>query len=48
MSSFPGSPRLQKGAIVGIDPVMPVPTFVVFQSASSNIKMKFYQEGIEL
>ncbi len=31
MSSFPGSPRLQKGAIVGIDPVMPVPTIVVFQ-----------------
>jgi len=31
MSSFPGSPRLQKGAIVGIDPVQPVPNIVIFQ-----------------
>jgi hypothetical protein len=31
MTTFPGSPRLQKGAIVGIDPVMPLPTIVVFQ-----------------
>ena len=31
MTSFPGSPRLQKGAIVGIDPVMPLTTIVVFQ-----------------
>lgn len=31
MSSFSGSPRLQKGAIVGIDPVVPLPTIVIFQ-----------------
>src|SRR5574341_183028 len=31
MSSFPGSPRLIKGAIVGIDPFNPVASVVVFQ-----------------
>ena len=31
MSTFPGSPRLQKGAIVGIDPARPIPTIVIFQ-----------------
>jgi hypothetical protein len=31
MTTFPGSPRLQKGAIVGIDPAMPLPTVVIFQ-----------------
>ena len=31
MSTFPGSPRLQKGAIVGIDPIDPVPRVILFQ-----------------
>lgn len=31
MSTFPGSPRLLKGAIVGVRPPDPVPTIVVFQ-----------------
>jgi hypothetical protein len=31
MSSFPGSPRLLKGAIVGIDPFNPLASVVVFQ-----------------
>jgi hypothetical protein len=31
MSSFPGSPRLLKGAIVGVDPLSPIPNVVVFQ-----------------
>src|SRR3954466_2614027 len=31
MSGFPGSPRLIKGAIVGIDPFNPVASVVVFQ-----------------
>jgi hypothetical protein len=31
MSSFPGSPKVQKGAIVGIDPFNPVASVVVFQ-----------------
>ena len=31
MSAFPGSPRLLKGALVGIDPLIPVPNVVAFQ-----------------
>ena len=31
MSSFPGSPRLLKGAIVGVDPFNPLASVVVFQ-----------------
>ena len=31
MTSFPGSPRLLKGAIVGLDPVNPLASLVVFQ-----------------
>jgi hypothetical protein len=31
MSSFPGSPRLLKGAIVGVHPFNPLASVVVFQ-----------------
>jgi hypothetical protein len=31
MSTFPGSPRLLKGAIVGLDPFNPVASIIVFQ-----------------
>src|SRR5687768_16238152 len=31
MSEFPGSPKVQKGAIVGIDPFNPLASVVVFQ-----------------
>jgi hypothetical protein len=31
MTSFPGSPRLLKGAIVGVDPANPLASVVVFQ-----------------
>ena len=31
MSSFPGSPRLIKGALIGIDPLNPLASIVVFQ-----------------
>src|SRR5260370_19442241 len=31
MSSFPGSPRLLKGPIVGLDPVNPLASVIVFQ-----------------
>ena len=31
MSSFPGSPRLFKGAIIGLDPLNPLASVVVFQ-----------------
>ncbi len=31
MNTFSGSPRLLKGAIVGVDPLNPLATVVVFQ-----------------
>jgi hypothetical protein len=31
MSSFPGSPKVQKVAIVGLDPFNPLASVVVFQ-----------------
>lgn len=31
MSTFPGSPRVQKGAIVGVDPFNPLASIIVFQ-----------------
>jgi hypothetical protein len=31
MSSFPGSPRLLKGAIIGLDPANPLASVIVFQ-----------------
>ncbi|MFZ4859035.1 MAG: hypothetical protein ACOYL3_21880 [Desulfuromonadaceae bacterium] len=31
MTTFPGSPRLQKGAIIGLDPFNPLASVIVFQ-----------------
>jgi hypothetical protein len=31
MTTFPGSPRVLKGALVGIDPANPIPKVIVFQ-----------------
>src|SRR5687768_12397604 len=31
MSSFPNSPRLQKGALIGMDPINPVASVIIFQ-----------------
>jgi hypothetical protein len=43
MSSFPGGPRLIKGAIVGIDAFNPVASVVVFQySPDSEVAHKLF------
>lgn len=31
MTTFPNSPRLQKGALIGLDPVNPLASIIVFQ-----------------
>jgi hypothetical protein len=31
MSSFPGSPKVQKSAIIGLDPFNPLASVIVFQ-----------------
>lgn len=37
MTSFPGSPRLVKGAIVGVDAMNPLASVVVFQYNSDTM-----------
>ena len=31
MSAFPGSPRTLQGALVAIDPLLPIPNVILFQ-----------------
>jgi hypothetical protein len=38
MSSFPGSPRLVKGAIIAVDPALPIPTTITFQYNPDTMK----------
>ncbi len=44
MTTFPGSPRLQKGALIGLDPINPLASVVVFQynpvTLSRTLKMQ--------
>ena len=40
MSTFPGSPRLLKGAIIGLDPVKPLSSVVVFQYNPDSLTRK--------
>ena len=37
MTTFPGSPRLVRGAIVGIDPINPLASVIVFQYNPDNL-----------
>ena len=37
MSTFPNSPRLLKGAIIGLDPIKPVASVIVFQYNSDSL-----------
>ena len=40
MSTFPGSPRLLKGAIIGLDPVNPLGSVMVFQYSPDTMKRR--------
>jgi hypothetical protein len=40
MSTFPGSPRLLKGAIIGLDPAKPLASVVVFQYNPDSLTRK--------
>ena len=31
MTTFPGSPRVLKGALVSVDPLVPIPNVIIFQ-----------------
>ena len=49
MTTFPGSPRLIKGAIIGIDSINPVPSVIIFQynpeTLTRTLKAKTSGEG---
>jgi len=40
MSSFPGSPRLTRGALVGLDPVNPLASVIVFQYNPDSVSRR--------
>src|SRR6266446_978804 len=46
MTSFPGSPRLLKGAIVGIDPFNPLASVVVFQYNPDTMTRKLEPRAV--
>src|SRR5262245_36329970 len=46
MSSFPGSPRLLKGAIVGVDPFNPLASVVVFQYNPDTITRRLEPRAV--
>jgi hypothetical protein len=46
MTSFPGSPRLLKGAIVGVDPFNPLASVVVFQYNPDTMTRKLEPRAV--
>jgi hypothetical protein len=46
MSSFPGSPRLLKGAIVGLDPFNPLASVIVFQYNPDTMTRKLEPRAV--
>lgn len=46
MSAFPGSPRLLKGALVSVDPLVPVPNVVVFQYNPDTMTRKLEPRAV--
>ena len=43
MSPFPGSPRLPKGALIGVDPLNPHGSVVVFQYNPDTVTRKIHE-----
>ena len=46
MSTFPGSPRLIKGALIGIDPLNPLASIVVFQYNSDTMTRRLEARAV--
>ena len=46
MSTFPGSPRLLKGAIIGLDPAKPLASVVVFQYNPDTLSRRITARSI--
>src|ERR1700716_2943071 len=46
MSTFPGSPRLLKGALIGVDPLNPLARVVVFQYNPDTMTRKLEPRAV--
>ena len=46
MTTFPGSPKTQKGALVGLDPVNPLASVVVFQYNPDTLTRTLQVQGV--
>src|SRR5436309_13552461 len=46
MTTFPGSPRLLKGAIIGVDPLNPLASVVVFQYNPDTMTRKLEPRAV--
>ncbi|MEZ4295091.1 MAG: hypothetical protein R3B70_08935 [Polyangiaceae bacterium] len=47
MSAFPGTPRTLQGALVAIDPLVPLPTVVLFQYNPSTLTRQLETRGAD-
>jgi hypothetical protein len=47
MSGFPGSPKVAKGALVGLDPINPLASVVVFQYNPETVTRKLTARGAQ-
>jgi hypothetical protein len=45
MTSFPNSPRLQKGALIGLDPLNPLASVIVFQYNPESVTRTLTAQG---
>ncbi len=41
--TFPGSPKLLKGAILGLDPMNPVASIIIFQYNPKNLNRNLHK-----
>jgi hypothetical protein len=46
MTTFPGSPRLIKGALVSIDPLIPIPNVIVFQYSPDTLTRRLEARAV--
>lgn len=45
MATFPGSPKVQKGAIVGVDPLNPLASIIVFQYNPDSMTRRLHAQA---
>jgi hypothetical protein len=46
MTTFPGAPRVLKGALVSVDPLAPIPTVIIFQYNPESLTRTLKPRGV--